>query len=255
MGVIGWIIVIIFGLGLIVSLFEWIMDHLVQVLLLLVTIIGLIFWTKGTVIVTGVLVLSYGIYLLINNNFRDLFSEHKRTKIERAEKKKQNDEIKRKELEYEAKVSDLPESVKFVITEINSFKKKLEVFRKDISDSEMRLALDDLEKTIDDLSSKLIDNPSNGSKLQKMANYYLPTISKLLEKYLVYNGLDDEKSRMMAGEIKQSVSTLDRAMEKLLQEINTTEDWDVLADISVMKTMIDRDGLSSDEIRLGKDGS
>ncbi len=244
MGIIGWIILVILILGIIGALFEWIFDHLIQIILLAITVVGLIFWTRGTVVIAGIALIGYGLYHLLNTPIKNAFSNHAQKKEFRRAQKQHEAQEKEQALAEKAKLESMPDNAQFIVSEIKDFKNELSKYKQNISDTDMINVVKDFENTVDDLLNKLSDNPDHAKKMQKMVNYYLPTISKLLDKYIGYIKNQDEQSQKMSIEIKESVAALDRALEKLLSELNETEDWDVLADISVMKQMIEMDGLS-----------
>jgi hypothetical protein len=244
MGIVGWIVVVCLVLGLIATLFEWIIDHIVPVLILVVTVVGLIFWTKGTIIMAEIAGVGYAIYKFVDSKGTAITTSFKAKREKRKENSRLAKELKDKQ-QYEKKaISQMPDSSKRIVDEIDTYLTVLGGHKKYIQDSEMIAVVEDYEKTVKDLRNKVIEKPESATKLQKMINYYLPTSSKLIGKYVDYASETDDQSRKMANEIKGTVSSLDRALEKLLKDLGMDDDWDVMSDISVMKQMIENDGLS-----------
>ena len=78
-----------------------------------------------------------------------------------------------------------------------------------------------------------------------MLNYYLPTTVKLAEAYISINSAagNGDNAVKTREEVLSCLDTVNEAFKKLLDDIFLDTAWDVSSDISVMKTMLERDGL------------
>ena len=89
-------------------------------------------------------------------------------------------------------------------------------------------------------------DPSSAPDLHRMMNYYLPITRKLVDAYAkigdtVVPGGNADKTKQ---EISGSLDTINTAFENFLDSFFEDMEWDVSSDISVMKTMMARDGLT-----------
>ena len=76
-------------------------------------------------------------------------------------------------------------------------------------------------------------------------NYYLPTTEKLLDAYIDLDKQPEigENIPKTKREIEETVDTINDAFENLLDSLFEEVAWDISSDISVMKTMMEQDGL------------
>ena len=78
-------------------------------------------------------------------------------------------------------------------------------------------------------------------------NYYLPTTKKLLEAYVELDRQvsPGENVQQTKKEIDSAMDTINEAFEKLLDSMFQDMAWDISSDISVMKSMMAQDGLTT----------
>lgn len=88
-------------------------------------------------------------------------------------------------------------------------------------------------------------------KIRKLVNYYLPTTIKLLDRYaeLRTYQVDGENINIPKQKIEEALKDISQALEKMLNGLCQDTAWDVDADISVLKTMIEQDGFSDNGIK------
>ena len=79
-------------------------------------------------------------------------------------------------------------------------------------------------------------------------NYYLPTTKKLLDAYVELDKQagQGENVQQTKAEISTAMDTINEAFEKLLDSMFQDMAWDISSDISVMKTMMAQDGLTTE---------
>lgn len=106
-----------------------------------------------------------------------------------------------------------------------------------------------MEMLIQKIFDRVGEDPDSLDDINKMMEYYLPTTVKLLE---AYRNLDEqpvqgENIRNSKAEIEQTLDTLNRAFEKLLDSLFEDVAWDVSSDISVLQTMLAQEGLAGNQ--------
>lgn len=129
----------------------------------------------------------------------------------------------------------------------------------EIPGEEISAKLDRLEKIVTGIFDQVEQNPESAPDLHRLMSYYLPTTQKLIDTYasldaqhVAGNNIDRAKR-----EIENSLDTINSAYEKLLDSFFQSTLWDVGTDVSVMKSMLQQDGLADDDLqkmRAGKDG-
>ena len=89
-------------------------------------------------------------------------------------------------------------------------------------------------------------NPACASDLRRFMDYYLPTTTKLLTAYVELDRqpVQGENISRTRKEIEDSMDTINDAFEKILDGMFSDMAEDISVDISVMKTMLEQDGLS-----------
>lgn len=103
-----------------------------------------------------------------------------------------------------------------------------------------------LEEIMNRIFAQIKKDPNSAEELQKLMNYYLPTTKKLLTAYVeLYNQPDLDNIRQTKREIETAIDTINEAFENLLDSMFQDMAWDISSDISVMKTMMAQDGLTS----------
>ena len=95
--------------------------------------------------------------------------------------------------------------------------------------------------------------PETAPRLRKLMNYYLPTTTKLLDAYIELDRQDEpgENVRNTKREIESALDTINAAFENLLDSMFQDMAWDISSDISVMKSMLNQDGLTERELKAG----
>ena len=87
--------------------------------------------------------------------------------------------------------------------------------------------------------------------LKKLMDYYLPMTVKLLNAYAEMDAMTVQGENILASkrEIEATLDTLNRAYEKLLDELFEDMALDVSSDISVLNTLLAQEGLTEDGLR------
>jgi len=108
-----------------------------------------------------------------------------------------------------------------------------------------------LEQVIRTILAEVRKKPSSATELRRLMNYYLPTTWKLLTTYkeIEEEPVKTEQMEATQKEIEDTLDTINSAFEKLLNQLFQTKAWDVSADISVLNTMLNTEGLTDEGIQ------
>lgn len=104
-----------------------------------------------------------------------------------------------------------------------------------------------LESIMNKIFEQVEKHPQSADDLHKLMNYYLPTTKKLLEAYVELDRQvsPGENVQQTKKEIDSAMDTINEAFEKLLDSMFQDMAWDISSDISVMKSMMAQDGLTT----------
>ncbi len=133
-----------------------------------------------------------------------------------------------------------------VITEGEEFVTKIRKANDLIPGEEMTGKLDQMERIVSKIFAQVKKDPTTAGDLRKFMNYYLPTTEKLLDAYVDLDKQPEigENIPKTKREIEATVDTINDAFENLLDSLFEDVAWDISSDISVMKTMMEQDGLT-----------
>ncbi len=104
--------------------------------------------------------------------------------------------------------------------------------------------------TLDKIAKNLQEDPSDLQDCRRLANYYLPVIQKLCDKYIFLirqstGDTDAAKTRTeLKAKIEDAFAGIDSALKKQLDALYQNDSLDISTDIDVLKQMLRRDGLS-----------
>lgn len=118
-----------------------------------------------------------------------------------------------------------------------------------IPDEIMSDKLAKLEDIIIRIFEQLKKNPNNVADLQRMMKYYLPTTRKLIDAYCELEGqpsYGDSNIFTMKKEIEDTLDVVNDAFGKLFDDMFEDAAWDISTEISTMKTMLAKEGLTGE---------
>ena len=161
-------------------------------------------------------------------------------------------EREKEEAELDAKMGS--KEARKVITEGEAFVVKIKTANDLIPGQEMTDKLNQMERIVSKIFAQVRKDPNSADDLRKFMNYYLPTTEKLLNAYIELDKQPEvgENIKNTKREIEESVDTINNAFENLLDSLFQDVAWDISSDISVMKTMMEQDGLTRTKNDLGK---
>ena len=114
-----------------------------------------------------------------------------------------------------------------------------------IRDKEMSRKLSTLERTVSGFVAYVEKHPENEPQARKLADYYLPTMIKLISSYveLEEQPVRTRKTEKIKEDIESSVDTMNKAIGNMFKKMLEDTETDISADISVMTTKAVMDGL------------
>jgi 5-bromo-4-chloroindolyl phosphate hydrolysis protein len=163
----------------------------------------------------------------------------------KAEKEAEIEELKARNAEY----ANLPKEAIEILEEGREYITFVRQINDVIPDTEeLSNKLYRLEDIMNRIFAQVKKDPSSADELHKLMSYYLPTTKKLLNAYVELDkepevGVNITQTKM---EIDSAIDTINMAFENLLDSLFQDMAWDISSDISVMKTMMAQDGLTTE---------
>lgn len=157
-------------------------------------------------------------------------------------------QAKQREEEEKRKAAEAAESgsAASLIFEGRALLRQIGACRSTISDGEISQKLIEMETTSEAIFRYVEEHPDKLPEIRRFLQYYLPTTLKLLEAYRKFHDqpVQSEQQKETQKQIESTLDTINQAFLRLLDSLMQTERMNVSADISVMKTMLEREGLS-----------
>ncbi|MET0017281.1 5-bromo-4-chloroindolyl phosphate hydrolysis family protein [Oscillibacter sp.] len=107
---------------------------------------------------------------------------------------------------------------------------------------------------LEQVSQKIFDfvkeHPDKLPQIRKFMDYYLPTTLKLLNSYdrAASAGVEGENINSLLTKVEGMMRTIVAAFEKQLDSLFGSENLDISTDITVLETMMAREGLVGDQL-------
>ena len=141
----------------------------------------------------------------------------------------------------------LSEETKAILEEGEAYLRMVHQSNDLIPDKEMSAKLNRLESIVSRIFDRVRKHPENARDLRKFLSFYLPTTEKLLRAYIDLDRQPRQTGENIDGtkrEIEDAMDTINNAFENLLDSLFEDVAWDISSDISVMKMMMEQDGLT-----------
>lgn len=140
--------------------------------------------------------------------------------------------------------------VQEVLDRGNAFIAQIRKCNDDIPGEEVSAKIDRMEQTVRRIFDRVRVHPEVVPDLKKLMDYYLPMTVKLLKAYADMDAqpVQGETIQNSKREIEATLDTLNLAFEKLFDELFQDTALDISSDITVLNTMLAREGLTEDEL-------
>ena len=131
----------------------------------------------------------------------------------------------------------------------NAFVAQIRKCNDDIPGEEISRKISHMEMIVRRIFERAEAAPEIVPDLKKMMDYYLPMTVKLLNAYAEMDAqpVQGETIQSSKREIEQTLDTLNRAYEKLMDDLFKDTAMDVSSDISVLNTLLAQEGLTEDD--------
>lgn len=151
-----------------------------------------------------------------------------------------------------AKEPENPELEAF-ITECRRGALEMNRLNDNIPGEEVSQRISELTELTGKICAHVRTNPQKLPRVKKFVNYYLPTTIKLLESYdrMGQQGVEGDNITGTMKKVEDILDSIVTAYKKLLDSMFSEEAMDISADISVMETMLAKEGLSDDGSQFG----
>ena len=120
-----------------------------------------------------------------------------------------------------------------------------------IQDEKISADIQKLKEICGKIFEQVKNDPSKLPQIRKFMNYYLPTTLKLLNSYdrMGAQGISGDNIDTTMGKVEGMMNTIVKAFEKQLDSLFGAEAMDISTDITVLETMMAREGLTEQEMK------
>lgn len=239
-GTIAIIILLIFVFGnVIVNMLDLVISGAFNIALIAALIAGIVFLGK------------FISKKVKENKEKKAEKEAERFRIEEEERiKKEIAERKEKKAEEERKKNSTGnEELDKIILEGNEYIRKLKEANLAIEHEGISDSIDRMERAAKDIFDFVREHPEEIPEIKKFMNYYLPTTLKLLNSYetLSRQSVKGENIKSAMFDIEGMMETIAGAFEKQLDFLFSTQVMDLQADMTVMESILEQEGLKESD--------
>lgn len=181
---------------------------------------------------------------------RDAYGHYLKLMEQQALQQAQEQEYAREE---EVRMQDPAyRKLKMMITEGGEYIRRIREINDEIPGEEISAKLDRLEIICGKIFDHVEKNPEKLPHIRKLMSYYLPTVLKLLEAYLVFEKEKAEGNnvRRAQEEIEEALDDINTAFEKMYDKLFEKDTLDISTDISALSVMLGQEGLLEDDFDL-----
>ena len=192
-------------------------------------------------------------FLLTTN---ETYRNFERSRLELEERKRQEAEEQKLQAAREAArleqkaASARDAQVQEVLDRGNAFIAQIRRCNDAIPGEEISGKISRMELIVQKIFQRAEQHPEIVPDLKKLMDYYLPMTVKLLTAYADMDAQPVQGETIQASkrEIEDTLDTLNLAFEKLLDSVFKDTALDVSSDISVLNTLLAREGLAEDDL-------
>ena len=132
------------------------------------------------------------------------------------------------------------------MTEYERYVERIRQADEDIEDEVMSEKIRRMQNLTASIFDEVQAHPEKRPMIDRFMNYYLPTTLKLLESYarIEAQGVSGENMAKAKADIEGIADTLVAGYEKQLDKLYRAEAVDIAGDVSVIESMLKRDGLA-----------
>lgn len=152
----------------------------------------------------------------------------------------------KKQIEERTRMKERTDEMNQIIETGNSYIEKIRDYNAIIKDKYVSEKLDRIETVVSMIFNEVDSNPEQAHSLGLFLNYYLPTTEKLLEAYITINEkpFPGQSLTKAKKDIEQSLETIIKAYEGILERLYSEHEADIASDIAAMEIMMKQEGLT-----------
>lgn len=168
--------------------------------------------------------------------------------LQAEESRSEREAAEEKQREAEGKLS--PEIVE-MIHKGDGYIRTIREANDDIPGEVISAKLDQLETVVRRIFDSVKKHPEQKKEMDKFMDYYMPTTLKLVNAYREFDALEIKGTNIQnaMNEIENTLDTIIAAFKKLLDDLFQDAAFDVAADISVLHTMLAREGYKETDFK------
>lgn len=167
-----------------------------------------------------------------------------------AERDRKNRELREaEEIKIREITNGYPEQVRQILEEGERYIQHVHEANDAIPGEVMSEKLYRLEDIMRRIFEQLKKDPSSANELQKLMKYYLPTTTKLIDAYMDLDGKPSYGENNIANtkkEIEDTMDVITDAFGRIFDDMFEDAAWDISTEISTMKTMLAKEGLTGE---------
>lgn len=135
-----------------------------------------------------------------------------------------------------------------VIASCRDYAERLRSLSRQVTDADVGASLASIANKVGSMADYVHRHPTSASHLRRLTGYYLPTTAQLAESYaeLERQGSGENASSTREG-LRSTLRDVDEGISKLSDDLLQEQTFDLKADMEVMRSMLEQDGLSDDE--------
>lgn len=164
-----------------------------------------------------------------------------------ARRLREAEEIRRREEQQNTEQSEIDK----MIQKGNEYIRDIRMANDAIPGVVISAKLDRLELVIRKIFESVKKHPEQMNEMDRFMEYYLPTTQKLVNAYREFDALPvkGENVTKSMTEIENTLDTISSAFEKLLDDLFQDTAFDISSDISVLQTMLAREGYKEKDFK------
>ena len=166
---------------------------------------------------------------------------------ENSRKLREQKEIE--DIQFREITNGYPEKVRQILEEGEKYIQHVHEANDAIPGEVMSEKLYRLEDIMRRIFEQLKKDPSSADDLQKLMKYYLPTTTKLIDAYKDLDGKPSYGENNIANtkrEIEDTMDVITAAFGRIFDDMFEDAAWDISTEISTMKTMLAKEGLTGE---------
>lgn len=188
-----------------------------------------------------------GTTLIVDHETYRQYTQAEETRARREQEERMQREQEAARAQQEASV--YTDEVQRILAEGEAYIRHVHECNDAIPGEVMSEKLAKLEDIMRRIFAQVKKQPESADELHKFMTYYLPTTTKLIDAYRDLDGQPEYGTNVVntKKEIETTLDTINEAFVNLFDSLFEETAWDISADISTMKVMLQQEGLTGNQ--------